>query len=161
MPDSKAAGMTEKITTDRGGVRYSINSDKVIDLSSNNELSERTAGLHGAEKNKEIQRYILEVLLEQPIMLSDGSEAVVDRRDALHIANRAGVEKTAQIAEIKRLVETAVLCASDTKAGHNKFSEFWYYKAEVRFKGQEFPLYVNVGKAINDGTYHIYDITKK
>ena len=58
-------------------------------------------------------------------------------------------------------VETAILYAQDLNTEHNKFNQFWYYKADVRFKGEEFPLYVNVGKAKNDGSFHIYDITKK
>lgn len=157
----KEAGKTEKITTDWGGVRYAIKTERVIDLSSDNELSKRTAGMYGAQKYKEIQKYILEVLEGQPIVLSDGKKAVVDRSDALHIANKAGAEKTSQISEIKKLVETAVLYAKDLQVKHNKFDQFWYYRAEVRFKGQKFSLYVNVGRATNDRTYHIYDITKK
>ena len=144
-----------------GGVRYSENSSEIIDLSSNSELSNRINGLYGAEKYKAIQQYILEVLQNEPVILSDGKKAVVDRSDALHIANKAGVEKTAQIAEIKKIVESAILYAEDLKAEHKKFNQFLYYKADVRFKGEEFPLYVNVGKAKNDGSFHIYDITKK
>ena len=151
----------QKNTTDAGGVRYSENSSEIIDLSSNSELSNRINGLYGAEKYKAIQQYILEVLQNEPVILSDGKKAVVDRSDALHIANKAGVEKTAQIAEIKKIVESAILYAEDLKAEHKKFNQFLYYKADVRFKGEEFPLYVNVGKAKNDGSFHIYDITKK
>ena len=48
----KAAGMTEKITTDEGGVRYK----NVIDLSSDDELSKRVGDLHGSSKYKVIQQ---------------------------------------------------------------------------------------------------------
>lgn len=30
----------------------------------------------------------------------------------------------------------------------------------VRYDGEKFPLYLNVGKGLNDRKYHIYDITK-
>ena len=150
-----------KNTAKIGGERYSTDSDGVIDLSSDNDLTERTKGLHGAAKYKEIQRYILETLADQPVELSDGRKAVVDRSDALHIANKSGSEKTAQIAKIKELVETARVFAEDRNAEHNKFDRFWYYKADVRLRNEQYPLYINVGKAKNDGSLHIYDITKK
>ena len=44
--------MTEKITTDEGGVRYK----NVIDLSSDDELSKRVGDLHGSSKYKVIQQ---------------------------------------------------------------------------------------------------------
>jgi len=175
-----AARQALRLEQDRSGQQYSLSEqgeeqknptiDKsesrvsggnVIDLSADNLLSRRIGDLRGAEKYKVIQQYILEVLQEQPLTLSDGRKAVVDRSDALHIANKSGVEKTAEITEIKRMVEGAVLYAEDANAEHKKFNHFWYYKADVRFKGDEFPLYVNVGKAKNDGSLHIYDITKK
>jgi hypothetical protein len=53
------------------------------------------------------------------------------------------------------------LYAQDLNAIHNKFNKFWYYKAVVWFNGEEFPLFVNVGKAKNDGSFHIYDVTEK
>ena len=32
---------------------------------------------------------------------------------------------------------------------------------DVNYDGKTFPVYINVGRAINDGSYHIYDITEK
>ena len=32
---------------------------------------------------------------------------------------------------------------------------------EVSYEGEVFPVYLNVGRAKNDGTYHIYDVTQK
>ncbi len=133
----------------------------VVDLSNDTALAQRVEGLYGAEKYKKIQQYILEVLGDQPITLSDGKQAIVDRSDALHIANRSGAEKTAQISRIKELVETAELYAEDRQPVHNKFNYFCYYKADVRYEGEVFPLYLNVGRGKADGQYHLYDITKK
>jgi len=65
----------------------------VVDLSENNELSQRVDGVFGAEKYKRVRDYILGSLGDQPFRLSDGTVAVVDRSDALHIANKSGTEK--------------------------------------------------------------------
>ncbi|MBR6604118.1 MAG: hypothetical protein IKK94_08895, partial [Clostridia bacterium] len=141
--------------------KFSVDDVNIIDLTKDNELSRRIGKTSGSGKYKIIQEYILDVLKKQPIILSDGKKAVVDRRDALHIGNEAADIKTAQIAEIKKLVETARLFAEETNVDHNKFNYFCYYKADVRYEDEIFPIYINVGKAINDGSYHIYDITKK
>ncbi len=133
----------------------------IVDLSSDNELQKRVDGLYGAEKYKKIQEYILDILGEQPIKLSDGKEAVVDNSDALHIANKAATKKTAQIAQIKELVEKAQLYAEDKNVEHNKFDYFCYYRADVKFEEDTFSIYLNVGKGKSDAKYHIYDITNK
>ena len=122
--------------------------------------SEGRQTLYGAEKYKKIQEYILDVLSEQPIKLSDGKEAIVDKRDALHIANKAATRKVAEIAKIKELVENAKLYAEDKNVEHNKFDYFCYYRAEVKFGEDTFQIYLNVGRGRNDARYHIYDITK-
>ena len=141
--------------------KIKLSTSEVIDLSMDTELAKKVGGLYGAEKYKKIQEYILEVLGNQPINLSDGKQAIVDRSDALHIANKAATKKTAQIARIKELVENAEIYAEDKNVEHNKFNYFCYYKADVRFGEEVFPIYLNVGKSINDGKYHIYDITNK
>ncbi len=143
-----------------GSAEYAIQEVPVIDLSKDSELARRVEGLRGSTKYKKIQEYILEVLGGQPIRLSDGKMATVDKSDALHIANKAAGRKTAEIAEIRKLIENAVLYAKDIYAEHNKFDSFYYYKADVRFENETYPSFINVGRSKNDGTYHIYDITK-
>lgn len=151
-------GQKENSTEDE--VEYNAGS-KVIDLSNDNDLSKIIGDSRGSEKYKAIQNYILDALGGQPITLSDGKKAVVDRSDALHIANKAANKKTAQISKIKELVETAELYAEDNNVEHDKFNYFCYYKADVRYENEVFPLYLNVGKGKNDGKYHVYDITNK
>ncbi|MBQ2944257.1 MAG: hypothetical protein IJD93_06175 [Ruminococcus sp.] len=143
-----------------GNIVYDADSI-IVDLSDDNVLSERVKGVYGANKYKIIQEYILEALSEQPITLSDGKQAVVDNRDALHIANKSANRKTAEISKIKYLVESAKLYAEATEVEHKKFNYFCYYKVSVRYNGAIYDLYINVGRAKNDGRYHIYDITKK
>lgn len=150
-----------KNTAQPDGVKYDIDEDKVIDLSKDNVLSERLSGVYGAKRYKEIQNYILETLSEQPINLSDGKEAIVDRRDALHIANKAADKKSAEISHIRELVENARLYAEDANVEHNKFKYFCYYIADVKYENETFPIYLNVGLGINDNKYHLYDITNR
>lgn len=147
--------------TGKEGVQGALNGAPVIDLSDHSELAKQVEGVYGAKKYIIIQNYILEVLGDQPIQLSDGKTAIVDKKDALHIAHNAASKKTAEIAEIKQLVEKAVLYAEDVNPTHNKFNYFCYYKSDVKYDGEVFPLYLNVGRAINTGEYHLYDITNK
>ena len=74
---------------------------------------------------------------------------------------KAWNKKTAQISEIEKLIKTAELYAEDKNPIHDKFNYFCYYKADVRYKNEIFPIYLNVGRTINDKTYHLYDITNK
>ena len=131
----------------------------VVDLSNDSELAKRVKGLSKAEKNVVIQQYILDALGDEPFRLSDGKIAVVDRSDAHHIAYGTQTKKdVAQVAEVKRLVENARFYAEATDVTHKKFDYFSYYEAVVRYQGEEMPIYLNVGRAKNDHTYHLYDI---
>ena len=64
-------------------------------------FQKRLKEFFGSQGYTAIQKYILNALSEQPIILSDGKRAIVDKRDALHIANKSGKEKTAHISQIK------------------------------------------------------------
>ncbi len=144
-----------------GDVQGAVKGTPVIDLSDHSDLAKRVEGVYGAKKYTIIQNYILEMLGDQPIQLSDGKTAIVDKSDARHIAHGAASQKTAEIAEIKQLVEKAELYATDSEADHPKFQEFYYYRATVKWGNDVFSIYLNVGRAKNDGNYHLYDITKK
>lgn len=135
--------------------------EKIVDLSLESELANIVEGVYGSSKYKKIAQYILDVLGNKEITLSDGRLAIVDNRDAMHIANKAAPRKTAKIAKIKDIIETAIPYAQDLNADHNKFDSFLYYQANVKFGNEIFPVYLNIGKAKNDGKYHIYDITNK
>lgn len=116
--------------------------------------------MHGAPKYKVIAEYIYDVLSGEPIIMSDGKSATVDRRDAAHIAHKAGNKKTAEVSKIRQIVENAELIANEEDADGKKFVCFYYYEANVKYKEMTYALYVNLGEA-KDGTYHIYDLTYK
>ena len=137
------------------------NSSDTIDLSDDNDLSMRIKNQSGSKKYNIIRDYILETLSEQPIILSDGIVAKVDKSDALHLANKSANKKTAYISKIKTIIEKAKFCGEDTNTVHNKFDAFRYYEAKVKFGKETYPVYLNVGHAKNGDGYHIYDITRK
>ena len=51
--------------------------------------------------------------------------------------------------------------AEEDSKKEGKFDYFWYYRTFVLYDNETIPVYVNVGKARNDSSYHIYDITQK
>lgn len=156
-------GVETKNTAD-GDVKYSSEktSSEVIDLSKDNKLSAMVDGIYGSERYSIIKNYILNELRDQPVTLSDGKRAVVDNRDAQHIAaHKSSSKEAAEISRIKDIVERAKLVAEENSTKDGKFDYFWYYEASVRFGDETFPIYVNVGRAKNDSSYHIYDLTKK
>ena len=143
----------------KGGVKYS-KEVPAIDLSDISTLSKRIGNVTGAKRYNIIRDFIMDELSQQPIVLSDGRKAVVDKSDALHIANKSRSKKTAEIAQIRKIVETAQLVAEETSTKNGKFKHFYYYEASVRYRGETFNVYLNVGVARNDATNHIYDITQ-
>ena len=152
----------QKTTTEKGGgVKNSLSDISVVDLTDDNELSKIVNGLRGTERHNAIQKYILSVLSEQPITLSDGKKAVVDKSDANHLSSRSGHQRVVYISQIKKIVENAVPIAYEQSSKVGKFDYFYYYEATVRYDGETFPMYLNVGRTRNDGMYHIYDISVK
>ena len=136
-------------------------SNNVIDLTNDSELSSLVSGITGSAKYKKIAQYIREILGDEKIILSDGRIAIVDKSDAMHIANNAAPKKMAKIAKIREIIQTATLYATDSNVEHNKFDYFYYYQAKVKYDGEIFPIYLNVGRAKNNRENHIYDITNK
>lgn len=134
--------------------------ETVIDLSENQKLIDRIGTARGSERYNIIREYILEELAEQPITLSDGRKAVVDKSDAKHIAARSWDKKTAEISQIKKIVETAKLVAEEESSKNDKFSYYYYYEAKVKYGDDVISVFVNVGVGKNDKANHIYDITQ-
>ena len=77
------------------------------------------------------------------------------------MANKANHKKTAEISQIRKIVESADLIAEEASKKEGKFKHFYYYEAQVKYRNESFPVYLNVGVTRNDGSSHIYDITQK
>ncbi len=154
--EANRAGKQSNVIT-----KYSISDRTVIDLSEDQRLITLVGGKTKSARHAVVMSYILDELGGNPIRLSDGRQAFVDKRDAHHIAERSGSKKLAAISNIKRVVEEARLVAHEESTKEGKHEYFWYYEAYVRLGEDVFPVYLNVGRAKNDASLHIYDITQK
>ena len=141
-------------------VQYNQKKDNVIVIETDSELAERIA-VSNKSKYTVIRDYLVEKFHGQTFTLSDGKTAVMDKSDAQELSHKADDVKTAELSNLKQIVETAELFAETQKVSHNKFDAFSYYAVTVSFNNQNFDIVVNVGRSKNNGTYHIYDITKK
>ncbi len=140
----------------KGGIKYS--EETVIDLSDDSKLA-RLIATSGKSKYNTIRNYVFELLGGRKLTLSDGRTVIVDKTDAKELAHKANDRKTAEIASIERIVQEARYFADDSEVTHNKFDYFAYYFAPVRYKGKMYNVIVNVGRAKNDGVFHLYDLT--
>lgn len=138
------------------GMSYS--EETVIDLSDDSKLA-RLIAASGNSKYNTIRNYVFELLGGRKFTLSDGRAVIVDKTDAKELAHKANDRKTAEIASIERIVQEAQYFADDSEVTHNKFDYFAYYFAPVRYKGKMYNVIVNIGRAKNDGVFHLYDLT--
>lgn len=131
----------------------------VLQIEIDSELSQRLAQNKTRSKYAVIQEYLVEKFYGETFVMSDGKSAIMDKSDAQKLSNLASPAKTAQLSNLKQIIENAPLYSEAHNVEHKKFNSFSYYRARVEFDGSTFDILVNVGKAKNDGTYHIYDIT--
>lgn len=137
-----------------------IADDNIVDLTNETTLKEIIGEATGAEKYKLIQKYILDNI-GNGVVFPDGVYVIVDKSDAMHIANKSMDKKTAEISAVKSLINASVIYAEDNKAEHLKFKRFIYYKTNVKFEREFFPIYFNIGLGKNDNKLHLYDITNR
>ena len=131
----------------------------VIPIEENRELSERISTSNG-RKYAAIREYLIEKFYGKRFTLSDGKTAIMDKSDAQHLSHLADKNKTAELGNLKEIVESAKLVSETNQVSHPKFNKFWYYAVTVTFENQNYDILINVGQAKNGSGYHIYDITK-
>ena len=107
-----------------------------------------------------------EVLGGREIEFHDGIKATVTGRDADKLARdtyhaEKGERRTAELAEVEKLISNARYQENGKVIGHNeeKFTMFRYYAVSTRYKGEEETLRFNVGKDKYTGKYRFYAIT--
>lgn len=103
---------------------------------------------------------MIEQFYGQEFTLSDGKTAIMDKRDAQELSHKSDELKTAELSNLKKIIESAMFSHEANNVTHRKFSDFRYYSLTVKFKDQSFDILLNVGKSKYDSKYHIYDITK-
>ena len=166
MQETDTSAETEqKETTDNSSVdnsatkslRYSIK-EKVFKIGKDSELAER---IRNSSKSKYtvIKDYLVEKFGNTVFTLSDGKKAIMDNSDAEKLKYKANTVRIAELSNLKELVEQAELLLDDTPVDHPKFDKVSYYKIKVDFEGNSFDIIINVGRAKNDHSYHIYVIT--
>jgi len=129
----------------------------IVEISVDAELIER---ISKSEKSiiTTIQNYIFEKYGNYVFNLSDGKKAIVDNSDAKKLGYTANEAKQSQISNLVDLVENAVLQYETDYIEHNKFNKFAYYGVKAKFNNQIFNLAINVGRAKNNLSWHIYEI---
>ena len=85
----------------------------------------------------------------------------MDKRDAKELSHKANDARTAQLGNLRKIVETAVYDHVAENIEHKKFSDFHYYAASVRYNGEVFDLWINVDVSKYDKSNHIYAITNR
>lgn len=132
---------------------------EVITISVDSELAQR---IESSSKSKYdvIRDYLIEQFYGQEFTLSDGKTAIMDKRDAQELSHKSDELKTAELSNLKKIIESAMFSHEANNVTHRKFSDFRYYSLTVKFKDQSFDILLNVGKSKYDSKYHIYDITK-
>lgn len=128
----------------------------------------RVEGLSPNEREKEVRKYIQEILGGKEIVFHDGVRATVSGNNRNEIAHDTyhrtkGLRRTAEIAEIEKLINNARYEKDSEAEDYNKkkFSSFRYYTVLARYKGEEQILRLNVGKSPHTNKYRFYAITVK
>ncbi len=134
-------------------------SSPVIEISMNSELATR---IKNSNKSKYtvIKEYLIEKFYGEEFTLSDGRKAIMDKRDAQELAHKADDVKTAELVNLKEIVEKADFSHIAENVNHNKFDRFYYYSLTVKMGSDSCDILINIGRTKNDGIHHIYDITK-
>lgn len=157
--NAKAEAKKEK-TSDGAEVKYSTQKDNsIIEIEADAEL-ERRIRESSKSKYDVIREYLVEKFHGQTFNLSDGRIAIMDKSDAKELSHKANESRTAQLGNLRKIVEEATYDHSVYSVDHNKFTDFHYYAASVRYNGEIYHLWINVGVAKNDKQNHIYSITK-
>lgn len=91
---------------------YTGKASGVVELDENSALMRRVEGLSPNEREKEVRKYIQEILGGKEIIFHDGIKATVTGRDANKLAHDAyhsekGERRTAELAEIEKLIGAA------------------------------------------------------
>ena len=139
---------------------------EVVELDDSSELMKRVEGLTRKERVKAVENYLREVLGGREIEFNDGIKATVTGGDANKLARdtyhiEKGERRTAELAEIEKLISNARYQEDSEVIGHNeeKFTTFRYYAVTTSYKGEKETLRFNVGKDKYTGKYRFYAIT--
>lgn len=123
---------------------YTGKASGVMELDENSELMRRVEGLSPNEREKEVRKYIQEILGGKEIIFHDGIKATVTGRDANKLARdtyqaEKGMRRTAELAQAEKLISNARYQEDSNVIGHNeeKFITFRYYAVTTSYKREK------------------------
>ena len=132
--------------------------NQVVAISDDSDLARMIENRGSASVASVISNYIMDVFGGEVLNMSDGIEVVNDRHDAKKLSQYPKPRKTAENANIKRIIENSVYDHSINKVSHKKFDTFYYYVGNVSYVGVVYGVELCVGEARNDKTSYLYDI---
>lgn len=150
----------ESTPTESGESAVQYSNKTIVHIESDSELADRLRS-NPKSKHDILKAYLVENFYGQEFLLSDGVRATMDKRDAQKLAYEMSELRVAELSNLRDIIEKATLYSIAERVVHNKFKSFRYYEISVEFEGERHDILLNVGQAINDGKYHIYDITSK
>lgn len=134
--------------------------NEVVELSDDNELA-RLIASSDENKYKVIKDYLVQNFAGQTFELSDGEKAIIDNGDAKELSHGANTKKTAELSQLKDLLQTAKFDNQANSVSHKRFDKFKYYIMKTSYRGKRYDLWLNVGHHKFDDKWHIYAITPK
>lgn len=167
---SSAFGDPTRGNAQQGGtdnsVRYSngnvgsnyLNQNNLVRIDDDTELARLIQNRGDAPITKVIADYIMSTFGGETLTMSDGREVIIDRHDAKKLGQYPKPRKTAEIANVRKIIEAATYDHSVIESDHKKFSDFHYYVASVEYEGTVYGVELSVGTARNDKQFHLYDI---
>lgn len=157
--------LSERFNAGNPDIRYSLRGDSnklrvpIITVEENSELSQFIHNHPELSTRNAIREYIKSIIPENGIEMSDGRVVFSDNRDVKELTKDIHPSRQNEISKLRELIQKAPFI-EEINAQHSKFNTFAYYGAIIKVGEEEYPLLVNVGKAINDGKYHLYALTK-
>ena len=98
----------------------------------------------------DIREYLIENFYGETFELSDGTKAIMDKRDAQHLSHNANEVMTAELSNLRKIIEKAELAYKADNPAHNKFDKFKYYEFKIRHGGETLSMLLNVGRSKYD-----------
>lgn len=132
--------------------------EATVRIDDDTELARLIDNRGNASVGSVISDYIMNVFGGQTITMSDGREVIVDRHDAKKLSQYPKPRKTAEISNMRRIIDAARYDHSVHTDSHRKFTDFYYYVGNVLYNDVLYGVELSVGTAKNDKTSHLYDI---
>jgi len=132
--------------------------EATVRIDDDTELARLIDNRGNASVGSVIADYIMNVFGGQTITMSDGREVIVDRHDAKKLSQYPKPRKTAEISNMRRIIDAARYDHSVHTDSHRKFTDFYYYVGNVLYNDVLYGVELSVGTAKNDKTSHLYDI---